>query len=286
MKQLVTLLAVALCLTGCETQKQKQQAMYAESDSLRTVISQKENEINDMMSLLSEIQDEFMKINAAEGRISVARQSGEVNNREVLRENLLEIQQSMQMNKELISTLRQQLKESNLQSSKLKGTLERTIEQYAQQLTEKTEEIAQLQAELAKKDATIAELGEQVTNLNSNVNELNQQNTQKAQTVAQQDKELHTAYYVFGTKKELRQQNILDGSGVMRSGNFSRDYFTKIDYRVTKVVHLYSKSASLMTNHPSGSYSLDKDSKGLYTLRITDPEKFWSVSKYLVIVVK
>ena len=41
-----------------------------------------------------------------------------------------------------------------------------------------------------------------------------------------------------------------------------------------------------MTNHPAGSYSLDKDAQGQYTLRVLDPQKFWSVSKYLVIVVK
>ena len=65
-----------------------------------------------------------------------------------------------------------------------------------------------------------------------------------------------------------------------------KDYFTQIDLRVTKVIRLYSKSAKLLTNHPAGSYSLDKDAQGQYTLRVLDPQKFWSVSKYLVIVVK
>lgn len=41
-----------------------------------------------------------------------------------------------------------------------------------------------------------------------------------------------------------------------------------------------------MTSHPASSYSLDKDAQGQYTLRITNPQAFWSVSKYLVITVK
>lgn len=41
-----------------------------------------------------------------------------------------------------------------------------------------------------------------------------------------------------------------------------------------------------MTSHPAGSYSLEKDAQGQYILRITNPQTFWSVSKYLVIVVK
>ena len=112
------------------------------------------------------------------------------------------------------------------------------------------------------------------------------QNETKARTVSAQDRELNTAFYVFGTKRELKEQNILQGGEVLRNGNYNKDYFTKIDIRVDRIIHLYSKSAKLMTAHPEGSYTLDRDAQGQYTLRITDPNRFWSVSKYLVIVVK
>ena len=64
------------------------------------------------------------------------------------------------------------------------------------------------------------------------------------------------------------------------------NYFTKIDIRKVNVIPLESRYAELLTNHPANSYSLLKDSKGEYTLRITDAAKFWSVSKYLVVRVK
>ena len=73
---------------------------------------------------------------------------------------------------------------------------------------------------------------------------------------------------------------------MLKASDFNRNYFTKIDYRVTKTIKLYSKSATLMTSHPADSYSLDKDSNGQYVLRITNPDRFWSMSKYLVITVK
>ena len=41
-----------------------------------------------------------------------------------------------------------------------------------------------------------------------------------------------------------------------------------------------------MTPHPSSSYTLDRDANKQYVLRITNPELFWSTSKYLVVVVK
>ena len=139
---------------------------------------------------------------------------------------------------------------------------------------------------MAQKDIKIAEQGQQIDNLKGNVNELSVQNETKARTVSAQDRELNTAFYVFGTKRELKEQNILQGGEVLRNGNYNKDYFTKIDIRVDRVIHLYSKSAKLMTTHPEGTYSLDRDGQGQYTLRITDPTRFWSVSKYLVIVVK
>ena len=60
----------------------------------------------------------------------------------------------------------------------------------------------------------------------------------------------------------------------------------KVDIRYDKGNQVVFKSAKLLTNHPAGSYKLEKDNKGQYVLHITAPETFWSVSKYLVIQVK
>lgn len=277
---------VALAMCACDNKKKEFNEQLLQNDSLRSIVSQQENEINDLMSVLNEVQEGFAAINAAEGRITVERQQGENGNRETMRENIAEIQRTLQMNRELIGNLRQQLKESNIYSQQLKTTLEATIENLTKEMEAKTAEIQRLNEEIAKRDATIADQRVAISDLNTNVKDLSDQNDKKAQTVAQQDKDLHTAYYVFGTKKELKEQNILDGGDVLRSGNFSKDYFTKIDIRTMKSIRLYSKTAKLLTSHPAGSYSLDKDNQGQYTLRITDADRFWSISKYLVVLVK
>ena len=51
--------------------------------------------------------------------------------------------------------------------------------------------------------------------LNENVTNLKEENTQKAETISTQDKALHSAWFVFGTKKELKEQNILDHGEVL-----------------------------------------------------------------------
>ena len=74
--------------------------------------------------------------------------------------------------------------------------------------------------------------------------------------------------------------------GKVLRANFNRDYFTKIDIRVDKEIRLYSRSAKLLTAHPASSYTLTQDANKQYILRITNPQLFWSASKYLVVVVK
>ena len=129
------------------------------------------------------------------------------------------------------------------------------------------------------------ELDESVNNLNTNVSNLKTESQKKTETINAQDKQLNTAWYVFGTKKELKGQRILENGKVM-NGNFNKNYFTKIDIRNTTEIKLYSKSVKLMTAHPSSSYTLVRDANKQYTLRITNPQIFWSTSKYLVVLVK
>lgn len=284
MKRIVISLLALTVLMACNNKKEeKNLASQNTIDSLTDVVNQKNNELNDIMSTFNDIQEGFREINEAEGRVNIARNNGETNAKADIMENISFIKRIMQLNKERIAKLREQLKESSFNTSKLQAT----IESLNKELESKTARIEELQAELDSKNAHIAHQDKQISELNTNVNSLTADNAAKARAVEQQDKQLNTAWYVFGTKKELREQHILEGTNkVLKGNNFNKDYFTKIDIRVDKVIKLYSKSAKLLTNHPAGSYSLDKDARGMYTLRITNPTTFWSVSKYLVVVVK
>lgn len=289
MKKMILFSFALLSLSACMPQKEQQAEKEASSaiiDSLQQALQQSQNESNDMMGTIEQIQEGFRQINEAEGRVTTQTQAGEGSDKEAIVDNMAFIQKTLRLNRELITSLQQQLRTSTQSNSKMKSTLEDMVANFQQQLDQKEQQLEALKAELAQRDVQIAEQAEQIDNLNANVSELAQKHEEKARQVAEQDKELHTAYYVFGTKKELSRQNIIDDGEVLRSKDVNRDYFTKIDLRVTKTIKLYSKHAKLRTNHPEGSYSLDKDAQGLYTLRIANPELFWSNSRYLVIVVK
>lgn len=281
MKKLFFASLCLAALVGCQDNKSKvDNAVSAERDSLNKVIAQKDNEINDIMSTFNQIEEGLREIGQAEGRISVARDGEGASRTQRIAENMQFIQQTMQQNRELIDKLRTQLRESSINGEQLK----KTIESLALQLEEKDKQLQQLRAELDAKDIHIMDLDEKIANLNTNVSNLSSESAKKSETISAQDKQLHTAWFVFGTKKELKDQQILKNGKVLQ-GNFNKEYFTKVDIRVDKEIKLYSRSAKMLTSHPSSSYTLQRDANKQYVLRITDPQLFWSTSKYLVVLV-
>lgn len=284
MKKLMIFALCLVALASCD-QFGKGSADKAahERDSLMQIINQKDDELNEIMGCVNEVQEGFQRINEAEGRITVADGNPEgASTRGIIQENMQYIQEAMQQNRELIEQLQQKLKTTTFNAK----ALQKTIDNLQAQLEAQSQRIQELEASLAEKDITIAQQGEQIDNLNQNVSSLTQENREKSETVAAQDKDLHTAWFVFGTKAELKEQKILQKGDVLKTGDFNKDYFTKIDTRLVKEIKLYSKSAEMLTTHPAGTYALQKDGKGEYVLRITDANKFWSISKYLVIKVK
>lgn len=279
------LFLIAMCIVAfaaCKNGKTEQTGQPVfQNDSLQKIIEQRDNEINDMMAILNDVQEGFSAINMAENRVSIAKDGEGANKQQQIRENIQFIQQRMGENRALILKLQQQMRESSFKSSELK----RTVANLVKQLEEKDAQLKQLRAELEAKDIHIAELDATISDLHTNVSDLKTENEEKGQTIDSQDKQLNTAWFAFGTKKELKKQNILVKGKVLQ-GNFNKNYFTKIDIRVEKEIKLYSKSAKILTMHPSSSYTLATDSKDQYVLRISNPQLFWSTSKYLVIQVK
>lgn len=280
-------LLFCICLTlltfvGCKNDTKAPVASnIQQNDSLQKIIAEKDNEINDMMETLNQIQDGFREINEAENRVNIVKDGEGSNRRQQLMENIRFIANTMKENRTLIAKLRQQLRESSYRGEQFK----KTIDNLVQELESKDQQLRQLRAELDAKDIHISELDATINTLNTNVSDLKDENQKKDETINTQDKQLNTAWYVFGTKKELKEQRIIDGDKVLES-NFNKSYFTKIDIRVDKEIKLVSKYAKILTMHPSGSYTLQRNANKQYVLRITNPQIFWSTSKYLVVLVK
>ena len=285
MKKLIafSLFCILFFTVGCKQKKSSPDSLLniEQNDSLKDIVSQRDQQINEMMATMNEIQVGFNEINEAENRVTLINGTERVNKAQQIKEDIRFITDRMQQNRALIKKLQNQLRTTNFKGSEMK----KVITNMLKQLDEKDQQLQQLRAELDAKNIHIAELDETITGLNSNVSDLQTENAQKTETINSQDVQLNTAWFVYGTRRELKEQHILQDGKVLQA-SFNKNYFTKIDIRVTKEIKLYSKSVKLLTTHPSSSYELNLDSDNQYVLRITTPQLFWSTSKYLVVLVK
>ena len=287
MKKLLFLSMCVALLSSCGNSG-RNDALKAQNDSLNIVLAQRDAELDGIMEAFNEVQEGFRLINEAENRVDLQGDFAEgTSAAQKIRDDIRFITEKLQANRERIAELEAQLNNGKYASSQLK----KTIANLKKELEAKSLQIETLQEELASKNIRIAELDDAVAGLSQDVAQLKADNVAKEAVVASQDKALNAAWFVYGTSSELKEQKILSKkflqkAKVLEGDDFNKDYFTQIDIRRDKEIKLYSKDAKLLTVHPEGTYELVKDDKGQLTLKITSPNKFWSVSRYLVIEVK
>ena len=280
---------VSMMFTACNSKSGDVEKLRQENDSLVQLNAQTKADFDEMLQLMNDVEDGFKQIKEAENYLVVqSSATGEVDmtTRERLKSDMQLVAQTLKDNKEKLAKLQSQLKNSKYQSSQF----QKTVERLNAEIESKTAMIVSLQEELAKRDVRIQELDNAVSELAGQVNTLSEETEKQKSTISAQEKEINTVYYVFGTTKELKEQKIISGGGLFKAsevmkGDFNKNYFTKEDLRTFKQVSLESKKAKLLTAHPEGSYTFEKNDKDLLTLVITNPTEFWSLSKYLVIKV-
>ena len=282
MKKIFCMVLCVAVLAGC-TNVKREKELTARNDSLTVALNEKNVALDQAMQAIADIQEGFRVINEAEGRVSVGSQGIEsMSEAERMKEDILFIQQKMEENRKQIAALEKKLKAGGAETASLR----KILANLQKELDDKVASIAALQGELARKNIRIAELDSAVVMLTGDVNALQQVTDVQQEVIEQQIDQLNTAWYVYGTAKELKEQNILNKGEVLTSTEFNKNYFTEIDIREDMVFPLYSKQAKLLTTHPAGSYEFTKDEEKQLTLHIISPEAFWSVSRYMVIKVR
>jgi len=288
MKNLLFVLSV-MVLVSCGQHKKEIARMQAKQDSVSQLGVQKDNSILGFIGAMNDIQANLDSIKTIEKIVSVQTAPGtelkaEAKNRII--EDIAQINNLLQKNKELVKSLQGKLRNSNLKIAEL----EKMIENLNKQVGEKDGEIASLKQELENLHVNVAGLNQKIETITAESEKTIKEKNQaiEAQTVA-----MNTAYYAFGTKKELVEKNVIEKEGgvlgvgkvVKLKKDFNRDYFMKIDIREFKQLPLNTKKAKLVTIHPDKSYHWT-GVKTVESIVIDNPEEFWKSSKYLLIVVE
>jgi peptidoglycan hydrolase CwlO-like protein len=284
MRKLIYLAAIAVTITSCDNRQAEVDAINRSKDSLTTIISERDASLNDFLSTFNEIESNLDSIAHKQAAINVnIDKQGELNKsaKERINDNIAAINEMMNNNRNMIDQLNKKLKNSNGK-----------IAHFEKMIQTLNEQVAQKDRELADLNDKLNGLNTQVAQLQTTVDTLTQTTVAQSGTISDQTKALHTAYYVVGKSKDLETMKVIDKTGgllgIGKTSRMSSDVdngkFTRIDYVQVSTIPIDSKGAKVITTHPSDSYTLNKEKDKVVSLSITNAEKFWSTSKYLVVV--
>ena len=284
MKKFVFIAATALVISACNQNELTES--NRQKDSLMSVVNERDSFINDFISSFNDVERNLDSVAVRQHIIAVnSDKAGELKPTQKARINaeIASINNLMDQNRKKIAELNQKIKKSsgrNVQLEKMIATLK--------------DQLAKKDIELTDLNTKLNSLNAQVATLETAVDTLLAVNGAQSQTIAEETMALHTAYFVVGKSNDLQDANIIDKKGgllgIGRTSKLSQDFdnskFTRIDYTQTNSITINS-DMKIVTSHPSNSYTLEKDMKDKDLVRniiITNPELFWSASKYLVVI--
>jgi hypothetical protein len=267
--------------SGCSSEKTNEKnefkdSLIAVNADLIKQLEERDKLIKSFMEGFGEIQSNLEEVRNKQ--LSVKKNSGQKGQfeKQAILDNIKAIDLLMQKNKQTIVTLKEQLKQSS--SSNLDG-YENFITSLETMLSEKDKEIYSL---LGNLNDVNDELGSMISMYKEAKTDVNIKN-----------KKLNTAWYTAGTTKELVKKGVITneggfiGLGKMKklSQNFNTQNFSEVDISKLKMIKVEAQKVKLITTHAADTYSIVKTDEGV-SLYILNAEKFWSVSKYLVVLIE
>jgi hypothetical protein len=280
------LLGLITMIFSCNTDELESKIAELEAEKIETAnqINGKEEMISDFIGSLNEIEGNLAIIKERENIITAKFDKG---NKEIDNNMKDEIMGDIDLINDLLLENRDKM--AYLNSKLIKSEQESDLK--IQELQTMMEGLA---VRMQQKDGEIAELHTQLAEANKQLMVLFQEYNNRLEEMGDQEDELNTAYYCYGSAKELKEQGVISKKGgfigigktAKLSDNFNKEYFTKVDVSIINHIDIISKKVKVVTNHPSESYKIEGENGSAEKLVILDSEAFWSASKYLVMIVE
>ena len=264
-----------------ESNKEKTQREMI--DSLENVNFQLRMNHEDLQRYLAVIADGLDSIAIEEKELLVNnRMEGKNLNRQRMKQNLNHVRGILARHRARIDELELQMQNGNANVGKLRTI----ITALRQQLDAKDRELAQLKIQLEDNKKDIASLQEQIAQMTDEQQEQEQLIQEQEKTIAEQQRDMNIGYIKIGTKNELKNLGLLSGGFLKKTkvdySQIDVSLFQELDLNKTQTISL-PKKYKIMTSVPKDSYKVTPDGSGGHILTVLDSNKFWSVSKFLII---
>lgn len=269
-------------LFSCNVNNEKEQQSLAEvtKQELATAL----NERDQLLSLVKEVSAGLNEIKQLENIMTIAanKQYENPGQKNRILADIACLKKKIQQRKTHLDDL-----ESKLQKSTINGKeLQETIKALRTQIDSQMEEIESLRQQLTAANEHIGALNNAVDSLNTTVTTVTGERYAAQEASVKLENKLNACFYVIATKSELKKHNIIESSFLRKTklmkGDFDKDFFVISDKRTLTTLPLNATKVKVLSSHPENSYELIEEN-GQKNLKINNPDKFWSLSNYLVI---
>jgi len=273
-------------ITTLETEKQT--ALSAQ-DSMRVDLEGVTQTVTDVAMKLQDVRKKRALISDL-----VARAQTETSKKDQILNDIAAIEAQLDRDRTDIDALNTKVRQSGVRIK----SLETMVNNLKKELESNISQVANLRSIIEDKNEVIrtaeTKLKQTETSLATVKTDLSKTNEALEETKGILQETKNTAYYVVGTKDELKEKNILDEQGAFfqkkslsLSGGFDESSFTRID--LTKQtefpVACTVKDVKVLPLRSETSFQLIETGENQSVIKVTDPEKFWRI-KYLAVVVK
>lgn len=295
---LAPMLLFLVFLQSCSDVKQSQeyQKVAADRDSLFELLERREKEVHTFSQEFDQIERNLGAIDTNKARLISMTYQGKGNQRQRIHTLIADIYIALDQNQTAIRSLEEKVKQEAASVG-----LRRMVQSLKDLLQRKEAEVNLLKAELSNLQLEVKDLKDairfkeqliaQKDTLLARQNEAIQT---QAKLIQEKESELNRVYFIRGTAKELEQSGIVRKEGGLIGLGSVKVLGEKLGGDRVKVLNAQAdkmlligryKKKKVISNHPSDSYFfIFRD--GQFFLKISFPDKFWSLSKYLVVEVE
>lgn len=275
-------------LGGCVESSQKYKTLQARLDSLTVVHTAQNTEMEEVLTDLNEISAGMQSLRDAEHLLTLeAAKEGKAGSKS--KQQLARLKNDVQAITEAIAGYKSQIAKLESRNRNQSAEFKKLIAGLNQELELRSQKIEEITAQLAEKNKQLAVKTQEVENLTQNVEALDKANKSQQMTINEQDMAIHQAHYLVGSRKELKEAEVILRQGLfcppIVSSQAQKANFSDLDIREMKSLPLNAKKAKLLSAHPADSYTLETSEDGNLILKISDENSFWKQTKYLVVMV-
>lgn len=296
---LIVLAVVAT--TGCNQAELKKalaeaKAAEAQKDSLLTEVLETTQFVSDINSELAKAKSVTVKPAGTDPGVPGAKRDRE--ERVVALERVKQVIAKLNESEARLAETETRAKQSRQRNARLLAQIETFKKTIDDLKTTAEQQKAEYEAALAERDTQIATLAGRVDTLTTQNTALSTDKAALVDTVSTLTSYKNTVYYAVGTRDELMKKGVVtkEGSKFLVFGgtrleparNLNVEAFTAIDKtQQTSIPLPRTDKKYKIISRQSSSYltsTVSKDGKLTGSVEISQPEEFWSASKYLILV--